>query len=61
MTQSNISSTWGSEVPFESQRRVMGVKVSQNEEIFWSRKRKGVGSAIRRRRANKGEHKHKGK
>ena len=58
MTQSNTSTPRGSEVPFESQsRRVMAVKVPQNEEICEGGKdgeSKGVGSALSRRRANRG-------
>ena len=58
MTQSNTSSPRGSEVSFESQREgVMAIKVPENEEISEGGKnggRKEVGSAIRRRGANRG-------
>ena len=45
MIQSNSFSPHGSKIPFESQRGVMAVEVSQNEEISGEGKnggRKGV-------------------
>ena len=58
MTQLNTSSPRGSEVSFESQREgVMAIEVPENEEISEGGKnggRKEVGSAIRRRGANRG-------
>ena len=56
MTQLNTSSPQGSEVPFESQRRVMAIKVPQNEEIFGGKNggRKEIGLAIHQRRTNRG-------
>ena len=58
MTQSNISCSWGSEVPLEFQRGVMAIEVPQNEEISGGGKnggRKGISSAIRWRGANRGD------
>ena len=55
MTQSNTSFRQGSEVPIESP--VMAIEVPQNEEISEGGKnggRKGIGSAIRWGRANRG-------
>ena len=52
MIQSKTSSPRGSKVPFESQR-VMAIEVPSGKEIFGVG-RKEVGSAIRRRRANRG-------
>ena len=55
MTQSNTSSLRGSKVLFESQRGVRSVEVPRNEKISKGATyggKKGVGSAIRRRRAN---------
>ena len=57
MTQSNTSSLWGSEIPLESQRRWWQLMSPQKKEISEGGKnggRKGVGSAIRRRGANRG-------
>ena len=57
MAQSNTSFPQGSEISFEFQRGVMAVEVLQNEEISVRGKngwRKGVGSAICWRRANRG-------
>ena len=51
------SSPKGSEVSFEFQRGVMTIEIPQNEEISVGKKdrwRKGVDSAIRQRRANRG-------
>ena len=55
MIQSNTSSPRWLEVPVESQKEVMAVKVLQNDEISGggNRGRKGVVSAIRQR-ANRG-------
>ena len=55
MIQSNTSSPRGSEVPFESQG-AMAIEVPHNKKISGGKKnggRKEVGSAIRRKRANK--------
>ena len=57
MTQSNTSSPRGSEVPLDSQKGVMAIKVPKNEEIFGGEKnggRKGVGFAISWGGANRG-------
>ena len=56
MTQSNSFSLRESAVPLES-RGVMAIEVPQNKEISGGGKnggRKGVGSAIRQRGANRG-------
>ena len=57
MIQLNTSSPRKLEVPFESQKGVMVIKVPQNKEVSGGGEeegRKGVGSAIRPRRANRG-------
>ena len=57
MTQLNTSSPRGSEVLVRVPERVMAIKVPLNEEVSGGSKnggRKGVDSAIRQRRANKG-------
>ena len=60
MIQSNTSSPQGLEIPLECQRGD-AIEVPQNEEISGGGKnggRKGVGSAFRRGRANKGGRTH---
>ena len=57
MTQLNTSFLQGSEVPLESQQKVMAIEVPQNEEISEGGKnggRKGISSAICWVRANRG-------
>ena len=57
MIQSNTSSRRGSEEPFLVPEGMMTMEIPQNEEISGGGKnggRKGVGSTIRWRRANRG-------